>query len=1495
MEKDFLLDGIGGKHVAATYFNTAFENFYKTIGYILKQIDLSESCLGKYFDYKEEKIADVLQALYALTFLDESKKDETYEYIRKYLYSKAIGTELGKRKAKIKEEDEKTQEKQYEGIKTKDIPLDDATIRDAQNKVEKSLDQIMKELKDKETLVISEDRLMRFQKLLFNKIPGFAAMMAEVVSHENKKIQNELNNENTNEDRKNELRSSQKGMTYKMLFEKVVLVAETLLYYRNFYTHKNPYNDCDSQRKQNERECKLFFLVKSVFDGSRRIDKRRNLVPTEEMKHLTGNGDGQRKKKEKIEGKTKDNGQPIFRFIESDEFYFKIIGDQYINDKVKGHTLSDFGRMLFCCMFLSRHDILQFVEKERLMEQSPFKLKDDKLHQKQKEANKRRDVENAERATKGFKPLPPVIVKVYESETNKIVKDIMCLYHIRLPRERRIDSQETKETLTMDILNELRKCPQALYESFDAKGKEKFERKVTPDEKNGTPETVKMIRSSDRFPHLALRYIDEMKALGDIRFQVRLGRYRYCFYNKICIDGKSDIRVWQKEINGFGLYQDVEAKRKKDWEKRFQDSEEKVVEQKYGDAELVQLEKDKEGQKDYVTDSKTAYNIHANRIGMTWGLEDGIHFPDLGRELKEKTDEKELYKAPESKVNMLTPKCTMSIYDLPALLFYKYLYDEFGSRYKDCLNAEQIIKNKYEGLVALFTAVREGKSQKDLKALMMEKKLKESEIPKKILSYLELDQNYKTKQFRKDLDYEKRLHAYRCLLEIQEKAKRRLDGFNKKTSKIESCDNDYGKKGYADIRHGSIARYLAQSLVKWQPTNNDGKDKITGLNFNKLMAFLSSYGQKSNIEDLKTLLTNSGLIGSKNPHPFISKVLEKTPSHIEAFYKLYLNQEINYCTSLMDKIYISCVGDNNLFDLLRKDIKEQKNMLYNKPFDGSGTIKYISTSIVEWMNRDLRRLEPISRDVSDEINDSLSSLLEKFDYKILRDRFIEHGILSNDSSHPFLLKVFNEYRFFDLFNFCKSYLKEELSYITEIQNKKPITEEELNLLPFVHAKGKRWSVGEGNVESYYKHYASRYLAIDEKHDAIIMLPDGLFTDAIVGLLTAMCNDKTNKTIEGHRDELRRILEAKSGDEKNTPLCQNASYLIQSYFNVVMQDENQPFYNAEGIYKRAYRPFTTLFGTPIGSTTELERYYMNASTLKQKMKVKDEEITEKLETRNNIKDKEASVASIKSQIKEVKDIERGIRRFKTQDVTLFLAARKLLISILSDGKDKNNESVKNLMEKANKLKLKDFTFDDGFKFLNEGKDGVNLSYKYKYKGIEITQEGLSLKNYGNIYRVLSDSRFASLMDGLEKIGVTSVTFGDLTSEFAIYDDKRPDIFMTIQEIEEKAKKENEVILNDPSNKDFYSYDKDGNKMAKLNSFNALVNLLQEYDDDDKSVMIDIRNAAGHGHYRLKLKFNELEKEKEQTYNVPNIARFMNETMTKRKEHKNKKKEEKKESK
>lgn len=1468
--REFKFVNIGGKYVASTYFNTAFNNFFFTIEFILKQVGVTKKVLN-ILDWKEEKVAEVLQYFYDLTF-DAQKKDEVLETLKKRMSDKLLKEKIGIKKAEIKNKNSE----QYRDISPKDIELGYDDLKNLEKSANDSAEKIVQEVE--KLLALSDDKLLKFQKLLFNKIPGFAPMMAEVVSHENKKVQDKKD-KGTSKEEKEQLKLHQKGMTYETLFKYLILIAKAFVYYRNFYTHKNPYNTPEEEYQQNIRECKSFFLMKSVFDSSRRIDKRRNLVSTQNMKDLTGNGKNQRKTKV-------ENG-----YIESDKFYFKIIGDSFESSDYKGHTLSDFGRMFFCCLFLSNHDVLKFIEKEQLMEKSPFKLSENELKNKQEAENDRITKENQARAKNGEIPLSPRTIEPKESITNEIVKDMLCVYHIRLPREKRIDSQETESTLVMDMLNELRKCPSELYETFSPDGKRKFEKDVTPDEKNGTPEIVKMIRHTDRFPHLALRYIDETKSLDDIRFQVRLGCYRYCFYNKICVDGKPDVRVWQKEINGFGLYKDIEAKRKQDWADKFQESVEKIVDQKYGEAELLQLEKDKAGQPDYVTDVKTSYNIHANRIGMTWGLPEGIYFPSLGR-IEEKTNEKETYKAPESKVKMIVPKCTMSIYELPALLFYQYLYDEYGKRYDKykALNAATIIKNKYEGLVAFFCAVKKGTSIEELNTLMTNMGINQRDLPQSIITYLNDAYSKEKKDFALFVENKRNKHVIQKLSDCLSEVQRRKKVFEKKNQKIESTDNKVGSKGYEDIRHGTLARYLAKSFVMWQPTKNNGKDKITGLNYNKMMSFLAAYGQKSTLEDLKNLLKSAKLLDGEIPHPFLDSVLNTNPQNTEALYRKYLNREEKTINNLLALLRLeenvkdleeyakkldsltSGLSEKDLNIIKLSSIGKVKNQVKSVP-NKEDMVRVLVTSICNWIGRDVSdsNLKKWLKQVLSSANvDSIKNIIKQRKQDLLKS-----------SVHPFLQESLSQST-----NFEELYIK----YLT---NEKELIESTKSInIPFAHEDATKWKVdAKEETAKYYKDYAARYLKMpDNQHDAIIMLPDGLFKEAVLELLSAMCDDEKNNlgindvnSIPQVKEELRQML-------KDPSLNQNMSYVIQSYFKKVMDDENQSFYTISGDYKRAYEPFTKLYGKQVGNTTEVQRYYMDAETLKNRLKLNASEIKKQFESRpnlKNIKNIDAAVISIKSKINEVKDIEKRIRRYKTQDVMLFLCARKLLINILSPKEDKNNESKNNVKSKASTLKLQDFNFDKDFNFLSEGENGAKVSYTYEYKnGIKITQQGLSLKNYGNIYRVLSDPKLDSLMKRLKEAEskdekIESVTFNDLTSEFAKFEDSRPRIFETIHELEDEVLNSNEGVLKNPNCSEFYKERPDGSKFAKRNSFSELVKLQKDYDSEDASVMVHIRNAVGHGHYDFN--FKELKDNEKDTPKIPEIASKMESMMKKRKNH------------
>ena len=267
-----------------------------------------------------------------------------------------------------------------------------------------------------------------------------------------------------------------------------------------------------------------------------------------------------------------------------------------------------------------------------------------------------------------------------------------------------------------------------------------------------------------------------------------------------------------------------------------------------------------------------------------------------------------------------------------------------------------------------------------------------------------------------------------------------------------------------------------------------------------------------------------------------------------------------------------------------------------------------------------------------------------------------------------------------------------------------------------------------------------------------------------------------------------------------------------------------------------------------------------------------------------KDKlEESKKSIINQLNEVKDKEKAIRRYRVQDIALFLLARKRLVELLSKSENSNRNEARvetthsqnNISKKANNLKLKDFGFDEDFHFLSGSEDnGDGLLFEYEYivdndanKKIMIVQEGLSLKNYGNIYRVLGDNRIKTLMQLLYEIkkdkvedGTITFTFAELVKELTNNDKLHHEFYRLFQNIEQEAydgtggfdaNKKNKEVLDNPDDEQFFFVRQRKNgevttKEAVRNSFKKLIELLKQYSTDE-GIIVQLRNDAIHDRY------------------------------------------------
>jgi hypothetical protein len=349
-------------------------------------------------------------------------------------------------------------------------------------------------------------------------------------------------------------------------------------------------------------------------------------------------------------------------------------------------------------------------------------------------------------------------------------------------------------------------------------------------------------------------------------------------------------------------------------------------------------------------------------------------------------------------------------------------------------------------------------------------------------------------------------------------------------------------------------------------------------------------------------------------------------------------------------------------------------------------------------------------------------------------------------------------------------------------------------------------------------------------------------------------------------------------DKNGKPKYGAAYLIRFWFDKVEKDSSQLFYGSSDAYKRFYKGIC-LLNPRRKSNKELIRDEFTekeiASKLEYARKKNQQQLKQMVRDTYNISDNDTIEAKCETLLHALSDVsvnEQFIRRCRVQDIVLFLTVREMLVSMLSTNADvKANDTHRNqTANRVSELQLSDFGFDNDFDFLSSDNESA-LSYTYKYGGIEIVMPGMSLKNYGTIYRVLGDDRIKYLMQGLEKLDVKKVTFAELTGELARHDQQRTLFMKLAHEIEQRSFDRNRKDLNDDTNPKFYTewskYNPSNptkmveSTFAKRNHFIELVELLEEYKEviyvtlkkeKKESVSLgqylnELRNSAAHNRY------------------------------------------------
>lgn len=422
------------------------------------------------------------------------------------------------------------------------------------------------------------------------------------------------------------------------------------------------------------------------------------------------------------------------------------------------------------------------------------------------------------------------------------------------------------------------------------------------------------------------------------------------------------------------------------------------------------------------------------------------------------------------------------------------------------------------------------------------------------------------------------------------------------------------------------------------------------------------------------------------------------------------------------------------------------------------------------------------------------------------------------ASHPFLHEI---QRADGPMEFYRAYLNQKIKYLERMASGTT----DLSTLSFLARGVARW---QERTPEYIRELAGRYL------EGSVELPRGLFMPAIEKALRALGYQYVMKQRPGR-----------------TGAC-NTTHLITQYYAKTLQDSPQEFYDTTR-YRRNYRLFTLL-------DAELRTLYLSEAemdaaaqrlradgieaavkSLMQARIKRSKKVRSAQPVHDNAETRSAFEAAIRSARREYDASERAIRRFRTQDMVLFLAAKDLLgLDTLATPEAKPTVRLRYINP-----------FDGGGNknILNRPmRFGVSLTLS-DGRSVRITQDDLKPKNYGDFYAFFNDTRLATLIDYVarERDKGTDIELDRhaLDAEFAAYDSNRPEVFRLVHEVEKRIYLAFRDAF-DRKDQSVYHFTENNQSYPRLNNFNNLLRLLPPNVQAHR-LLTEIRNAFSHNRY------------------------------------------------
>ncbi len=524
------------------------------------------------------------------------------------------------------------------------------------------------------------------------------------------------------------------------------------------------------------------------------------------------------------------------------------------------------------------------------------------------------------------------IVSFKPAETNMdlATRDVYAHFACRLPQPK-LESSDTK----LDVLNELARCPTELWDALSDDDRQKFFFQLSHDSDDENPFGTSMCRSNeDRFVYFALRYLDDMEALGSARFQLYLGKLRIGKVRTKKMLGIEQERRQTKDIFTFG---------------KLSDFLDKSAEEIFSN-DLTRINTD-DGISSAIEQFSPKYALEDNRIAIKFFVKPDE--PNQQTALQKRL--LEWFKAEKSrkdadKLDADAPDIIMSVHDILALAFYTHLYQKDRELKKPI----DILRDYQKEVKKLLKTVKQEKQEyvewrkkaKDNPNTPQEDlnlKLRISnQFDFEILQPLSRSANAKKEKEYKEkaAELQKRTAALQAKLtengykylqvnELPDPVREYLLGYkldkikDRITDRIKkhlwetedlikqwkrNQENELDEKDYKP-RIGEIAAWLAKDMVflmPYQDNNLKGnRGRPTDQTFVKLQEALALYATHKDaiwigLKDMQMIPQNKYAKTTHKHHPFLHQY-NNAPKDIHSFYSGYLTKRKDWLQSLLEK------------------------------------------------------------------------------------------------------------------------------------------------------------------------------------------------------------------------------------------------------------------------------------------------------------------------------------------------------------------------------------------------------------------------------------------------------------------------------------------------------------------------------------------------------------------------------------------------------------------